>query len=74
MKLGVILFAVMMNNLFWNWHVRIKFVDDKTASKTLPRNRIGLINLAVKVIQNFSVNHNMKLNPKKFKEMLFNFA
>ena len=27
-KLGVILFAVMTNNLLREWHLRIKFVDD----------------------------------------------
>ena len=29
-KLGVILFAVMTNNLLRDWHLRIKFVDDTT--------------------------------------------
>ena len=72
-KLGVILFAVMTNNLLRNWHLRINFVDDTTALEILPRNGIGLLNLVVNDIQNFSVNHNMKLNPKKSKEMLFSF-
>lgn len=37
-KLGVILFAVMTNNLLHEWHLRIKFVDDTTALEILPRN------------------------------------
>lgn len=36
-KLGVILFAVMTNNLLHEWHLRIKFVDDTTAFEILPR-------------------------------------
>ena len=72
-KLGVILFPVITNNLLRNWHLRVKFVDDTTALEILPRNGISLLNLVVNDIQNFSMNHNMKLNPKKCKEMLFNF-
>ena len=72
-KLGVILFAAMTNNLLRNWHLRIKFVDDTTALEILPRNGTSLLNLTVSDIQSFSVEHNMKLNPKKCKEMLINF-
>ena len=63
----MILFAVMTNNLLREWHLRIKFVDDITALEILPRNGISLLNVAVNDI------HNMKLNPKKCKEMLINF-
>ena len=72
-KLGVILFAVMTNNLLRDWHLRIKFVDDTTALEILPRNGISLLNVAVNDIHKFSIEHNMKLNPKKCKEMLINF-
>ena len=63
-KLGVILFAVMTNNLLRDWHLRIKFVDDTTALEILPRNDISLLNVAVNDIHKFSIEHNMKLNPK----------
>ena len=70
-KLGVILFAVMTNNLLRDWHLRIKFVDDTTALEILPlRNGISFLNVAVNDIHKFSIQHNMKLNPKKCKEML----
>ena len=71
-KLGVILFAVMTNNLLRDWHLRIKFVDDTTALEILPRNGISVLNVAVNDIHKFSIKHNMKLNPKKCKEMLKN--
>ena len=29
-KLGVIVFTVMTNKFLWDWHLRIKFVDDTT--------------------------------------------
>ena len=69
MKLGVILFAVMTNNLLRDWHLRIKFVDDTMALEILPGSVISLLNIAVNDIHKFSIEHNMKLNPKKCKEM-----
>ena len=72
-KLGVILFAVMTNNLLREWHLRLKFVDDTTALEILPRNGLSLLNVAFIDIHRFSIEHNMKLNPKKCKEMLINF-
>ena len=71
-KLGVILFAVMTNNLLHEWHLRIKVVDDTTALEILPRNGISLLNVAVSDIHKFSIEHNVKLNPKKSKVMLIN--
>ena len=57
-----------------DWHLRINFVDDlTTALEILLRNGISLLNVAVKDIHKFSIKHNMKLNPKKCKEMLINF-
>ena len=38
-----------------------------------PRNDISLLNVAVNDIHKFSIEHSMKLNPKKCKEMLINF-
>ena len=73
-KLGVILFAVMTNNLLRDWHLSIKFVDDTTALEILPRNGISLLNVAVNDIHKFSIERNMKLNQsKKWKKMLINF-
>ena len=69
----MILFAVMTNNLLRECHLRIEFVDDTTALEILPRNGNSLLNVAVNDIHKFSIEHNMKLNPKKCKEMLINF-
>ena len=72
-KLGVVLFMVMTNNLLANWRLRTKFVDDTSALEIIPRNSISLLNFAVSDIHEFANEHNMKLNPKKCKEMLINF-
>ena len=72
-KLGVILFTVMTNKLLADWHLIIKFVDDTSAIEILPRNSINLLNSVVTDIHKFSVDHNMRLNPLKCKEMLINF-
>ena len=72
-KLGVILFTIMTNNLLADWHLRVKFVDDTSAIEVLPRNSISLLNSIVSDIHKFSMDHNMRLNPIKCKEMLINF-
>jgi hypothetical protein len=48
-------------------------VDDTSALEIIPRNSISLLNFAVSDIYEFANEHNMKLNPKKCKEMLINF-
>ena len=72
-KLGVILFAIMTNNLSADWHLRVKFVDDMSATEILPRNSISLLNSIVSDIHKFSMDPNMSLNSIKCKEMLINF-
>ena len=72
-KLGVILFAVMTNDLIIDWPLRIKFVDDTTALEIIPRNSISLLNHVATDIHEFASTHNMKLNPGKCKEMSINF-
>ena len=73
MKLGVILFAVMTNNLLREWHLRKKFVVDTTALEILPSNGISLRNRAVNDIHKLSMERNMKFILKKCKKMLINF-
>ena len=72
-KLGVILFIVMTNKLLWEWNLRTKFVDDTSVLEIIPRNAISVLNNAAADIHNFAIEHNMKLNPTKCKEMLINF-
>ena len=72
-KLGVILFIFMTNNLFCDWNLRTKFVDDTSALEIIPRNSISVLNNVAADIHNFAMEHNMKLNPTKCKEMLINF-
>ena len=72
-KLGVILFIVMTNKLLWEWNLRTKFVDDTSVLEIIPRNSISVLNNAAADIHNFAIEHNMKLNPTKCKEMLINF-
>ena len=72
-KLGVILFSVMTNRLLSDWKLHIKFVDDTSAIEILPRNSISLLNSAATDIHQSAIDHNMRLNPPKCKEMLINF-
>ena len=63
----------MINDLLKNWHLRTKYVDDTAVSEILPRNSISLLDFAVRDIHDYCTEHKMKLNPKKCKEMVFNF-
>ena len=72
-KPGVILFIVMTNNLLCDWNLRTKFVDDTSALEIIPRNSISVLNNVAADIHNFAMEHNIKLNPTKCKEMLINF-
>ena len=48
-------------------------MDDTSAIEILPRNSICLLNSAVSDIYYFAMDHNMRINPSKCKEMLINF-
>ena len=72
-KLGLTLFAVMIDKLLRNWHMRTKYVDDTTAFEIIPRNSISMLDLVVREIHDYCIDHKMKLNPKKCKEMFVNF-
>jgi len=71
--MGVTLFSIMINRLLRDWNIRAKYVDDTTVLELLPRNSISILNLAVRGTHNFCIEHKMKLNPLKCKEMLINF-
>ena len=60
-KLGVILFIIITNNLLADWPLRVKFLDDTSAIEILPRNSISLLNSIVSDIYRFSMDHNMQL-------------
>ena len=47
-------------------------MDDSSSIEILPRNSTSLLNLALPDIHNFSMDHNMRPNPIKCKEMLIN--
>ena len=70
LNLVFVLFSVMTNNLISDWHLRTKYVDDTSALETIPRNSISYLNTTVDKIHQFSINHNMKLNTLKCKEMV----
>ena len=72
-KLVPTLFAVIINKLLRNWHMRSKYVDDTTAIEIIPRNFISILDLVVREIYDYCIEHKMKLNPKKCKEMYINF-
>jgi len=72
-KLGLTFFSVMINKLLRNWHMRSKCVDGTAAFEIIPRNSISILDLVVREIQDYCMEHKMKINPKKCKEMDINF-
>ena len=63
----------MINKLLRNWHMRSKYVVDTTAFEIITRNSIRILDLVVREIKDYCIEHKMKLNPKKCKEMYINF-
>ena len=53
-KFGLTLFAVMVNKLLMNWHMRTKYVDDTTAFE-IPRNSISMLDVVVREIHDYVV-------------------
>ena len=72
-KLGLVLFAVMVNDLVQSCGARIKFVDDLTVLEVVPCNSPSLLNEVVDYIHAFAVNNNMRLNPRKCKTVTVDF-
>ena len=54
-KLGLTLFAVIVNKLLMNWHMRTKYVDDTTAFEIIPRNPISMLDVVVREIHDYIV-------------------
>ena len=50
-----------------------KYVDDTIAIEIIPRNSISILDFVVREIHDYCIEHKMKLNPKKCKEMYINF-
>ena len=71
-KLGPILFTTLVNPLLKDWQGRIKFVDDTTAVKIIPRCSPSLLPI-VNEISTFASNRGMELNHKKCKGMVISF-
>ena len=74
-KLGPILFAIMINDLkitsprSSNW----KYVDDVTISEIVPTREVSILQNELDAISDWRNTNNMKLNPKKCKEMIVTF-
>ena len=72
-KLGPILFAILVNSLAKNWHLRIKFVDDLSVFEVIPRCSPSLMPFIVNDTVHYANACGMRLNPTKCKEMLLDF-
>ena len=59
--LPLTLFAVMIDKLLRNWHMRTKYVDDTTAFEIIPTNSITMLDLVVREIHDYCIEHKMKL-------------
>ena len=50
-----------------------RWCDDTTAFEIIPRNSFSMLDAVVREIHDYWIEHKMKLNPKKCKEMYVNF-
>ena len=72
-KLGLILFAILINSLLKDWQGRVKFVADATLLEIVPRCSPSLLCNVVDEIAKFASTSGMELNPKKCKEIVISF-
>ena len=49
------------------------YVDDTVAFEIIPRNSISMLEEVVRETHDYCMEHEMKLNPKKCREMYLNF-
>ena len=63
-KLGITLFAIMINRLLGDCHSRLKYVDETTVFEIMPRNSTSLLDFAGRDIHKYCMEHSMRLNPK----------
>ena len=72
-KLGPWLFLLMINDLKVRDSPIWKFVDDITASETVPKGNVSHIQQDVKRIETWSNSNKLELNPVKCKEFIIDF-
>ena len=72
-KLAPILFAVLVNKLTSNWNLRAKYVDDLNIIEIIQRYSFSMLPITANEIGTFSVEHGMRLNGPKCKNMLIDF-
>lgn len=72
-KLGPWLFVLMINDLEVRDSPIWKFVDDITASETVPKGNVSQIQQEVNEIETWSNNNKLQLNPVKCKELTIDF-
>ena len=56
-----------------DWRLCIKFVNDTSTLKIIPRNSTSLLDIVASDIHSFAMTYNIRLNPSKCKEMYINF-
>ena len=69
-KLGSWLFLLMVNDLEIRNLPIWKFVEDITASQSVPKNNVRLIQYEVKQIETLSDSNKLQLDPSKCKELI----
>lgn len=68
MHLAPLLFAILVNSLVSEWCTHLKYIDDLTILELIPRNSNSYLAIIASNVNKYSLERNMKLNPKKFKE------
>ena len=72
-KLGPWLFLFMVNDLSASDSSMCKFVDSTTISDVVSKNHRSLIQSAATIVENWSVDNKLQLNPEKCKELRIDF-
>ena len=58
-KMGVTLFSIMINRPLRNWNISVIYFDDTTLLELLPCNLLSILNLVVRHMHLFCIQHKM---------------
>ena len=72
-RLPLLLFALLVNRLLSDWPYRVKYVDDTFVCELIPRCSLSYLPYYASDNCHFAAERGVRLNPKKCRELIFNF-
>ena len=72
-RLAPLLFAILVNNLYREWHNRLIYIDDTSVFEVIPGRSPSYLPFIAADINSFASKRNMKVSEKNCKDMVISF-